>query len=101
MTTPNVLLRSAWRRYGTAVVVTGLVVLGRLALNPWWGHHRNRNLVLIPAVMLSAWMGGLGPGLLVLVPAAIGLAGVRRAVELTAWAPPSSAATPRRPGPEP
>jgi len=64
MTTPNVLLRPPWRRYSTAVVVTALVVLARLALNPFWGHHRNRHLVLIPAVMLSAWLGGLGPGLL-------------------------------------
>jgi len=73
MTTPNVLLRPAWRRYATAVVVTALVVLGRLALNPWWGHHRNRHLVLIPAVMLSAWMGGLGPGLLASVLSTLAL----------------------------
>jgi signal transduction histidine kinase len=64
MTTPNVLQRAAWKRYGASFVVTSLVVLGRLGLNPWWGHHRNRHLVLIPAVMLSAWLGGFGPGLL-------------------------------------
>jgi signal transduction histidine kinase len=73
MTTPNVLLRSAWRRYGTATVVTALVVLGRMALNPWWGQHRNRHLVLIPAVMLSAWLGGLGPGLLASVLSTLAL----------------------------
>jgi signal transduction histidine kinase len=64
MASSNVLLRPAWQRYGAAVVLTSLVVLGRLALNPWWGVHRNRHLVLIPAVMLTAWLGGFGPGML-------------------------------------
>jgi signal transduction histidine kinase len=64
MTSSKLLLRPAWQRYGAAVGVTALVVLGRLAANPWWGIHRNRHLVLLPAVMVAAWLGGFGPGLL-------------------------------------
>jgi signal transduction histidine kinase len=56
--------RPAWQRYGAAVVLTCLVVAGRLALDPWWGHQHNRHLVFIPTVMVAAWFGGLGPGLL-------------------------------------
>ena len=64
MTPSKLLLRPAWQRYGAAIVVTALVVVGRMALNPWWGQHRNRHLVLLPAVMVAAWLGGFGPGLL-------------------------------------
>ncbi|HVV48512.1 MAG TPA: HAMP domain-containing sensor histidine kinase [Polyangia bacterium] len=55
-------MRPAWLRYGTAVALTGLVVAGRLALDPVWGHQHNRHLVFIPLVMVAAWLGGLGPG---------------------------------------
>ncbi len=41
-----------------------LVVLGRLALDPVWGRQHNRHLVFLPTVMLAAWFGGFGPGLL-------------------------------------
>ena len=51
-------------RYGGAVVMTVLVVLGRLALDPVWGRQHNRHLVFLPTVMLAAWFGGFGPGLL-------------------------------------
>ncbi|HXI54599.1 MAG TPA: HAMP domain-containing sensor histidine kinase [Polyangia bacterium] len=44
--------------------MTLLVVAGRMALDPWWGHHHNRHLVFLPTVMIAAWLGGLGPGLL-------------------------------------
>jgi signal transduction histidine kinase len=44
--------------------VTVLVVLGRLALDPIWGRQHNRHLVFLPTVMLAAWFGGFGPGLL-------------------------------------
>src|SRR5262249_8291579 len=30
----------------------------------WWGSHQNRHLVFLPTVMLSAWLAGIGPGLL-------------------------------------
>jgi signal transduction histidine kinase len=45
------------------VVITTLVVLARLALDASWGREHNRHLVFLPTVMLSAWLGGLGPGL--------------------------------------
>ncbi|HXT99147.1 MAG TPA: HAMP domain-containing sensor histidine kinase [Polyangia bacterium] len=54
--------RSAWRRYGAAVLLTCLVVAGRVALDPIWGHRHNRHLVFIPTVLVAAWLGGLGPG---------------------------------------
>jgi signal transduction histidine kinase len=53
-----------WRRYFAAGGLTVLVVAGRLALDPWWGRQHNRHLVFLPTVMLAAWLGGLGPGLL-------------------------------------
>jgi len=58
----KVLARPAWQRYSVAVALTVLVVLGRLALNPWWGVQQNRHLVLLPTVMLAAWWGGFRPG---------------------------------------
>ncbi|HEY4393897.1 MAG TPA: HAMP domain-containing sensor histidine kinase [Polyangia bacterium] len=67
-------LRSVWQRYAAAVLLTGLVVAGRLALDPVWGHQHNRHLVFIPLVMVVAWLGGLGPGVVsaVLSTAALG-----------------------------
>lgn len=56
--------RSAWLRYGAAVLLTCLVVAGRVALDPIWGHRHNRHLVFIPTVLVAAWLGGLGPGVL-------------------------------------
>jgi signal transduction histidine kinase len=56
--------RPPWQRYLVAFALTGLVIAGRLALNPWWGHQHNRHLVFLPTIMLAAWLGGLGPGLL-------------------------------------
>jgi signal transduction histidine kinase len=41
-----------------------LVILGRLALDPVWGRQHNRHLVFLPTVMLAAWFGGFGPGML-------------------------------------
>ena len=66
--------RPAWLRYGAAVVLTCLVVIGRIALDPWWGHQHNRHLVFLPMVMLAAWYGGFGPGVVsaVLSTAALG-----------------------------
>jgi signal transduction histidine kinase len=46
------------------VALTIVVVLGRLALDPVWGRQHNRHLVFLPTVMLAAWFGGFGPGLL-------------------------------------
>jgi signal transduction histidine kinase len=58
----SVMQRPAWLRYGAAVVLTCLVVAGRVALDPVWGHQHNRHLFFIPMVMVAAWLGGLGPG---------------------------------------
>jgi signal transduction histidine kinase len=67
--------RPAWLRYGAAVVLTCLVVAGRVALDPVWGYRHNRHLVFIPMVMVAAWLGGLGPGIVsaVLFTAALGV----------------------------
>ena len=67
-------LRSVWQRYAAAVLLTGLIVAGRRALDPIWGHQHNRHLVFIPMVMVAAWLGGLGPGVVsaVLFTAALG-----------------------------
>jgi K+-sensing histidine kinase KdpD len=49
-------------RYGLAVVVTVLAAVFRVALTPLWG--REVPLIMFyPAIMASAWFGGLGPGL--------------------------------------
>jgi signal transduction histidine kinase len=55
--------RTSALRYGGALVVIALVVLGRLAMDPVWGRQSNRHLVFIPTVMVVSWFGGLGPGL--------------------------------------
>jgi signal transduction histidine kinase len=55
-------LAKPWQRYLVAITLTLAVVLGRLALNPWWGVQQNRHLVLLPTVMLAAWLGGFRPG---------------------------------------
>jgi signal transduction histidine kinase len=52
----------AWQRYLVAIALTLLVIGGRFALNPWWGVQQNRHLVLLPTVMLVAWLGGFRPG---------------------------------------
>ena len=49
--------------YGVAVVVTLLALLLRLLLNPILGREAPLLVFIIP-VMLSAWYGGLKPGLL-------------------------------------
>ena len=54
--------RPAWQRYLVAIVLTLAVVLGRLALNRWWGVQQNRHLVLLPTVLVAAWLGGFRPG---------------------------------------
>jgi signal transduction histidine kinase len=43
--------------------MSGAIVAGRLALDPWFGHHHNRHLFFLPTVMLAAWLWGFGPGL--------------------------------------
>jgi PAS domain S-box-containing protein len=54
---------SAVARYGAAVVATGFGILARVALTPVLGQQLPY-VTLFPAVMVSAWLGGFGPGLL-------------------------------------
>jgi signal transduction histidine kinase len=60
----SVPLRQWWLRYGVGVLLTLTVVAGRLALDPIWGYQSNRHLVFLPTVMLAAWLGRWGPGVL-------------------------------------
>jgi PAS domain S-box-containing protein len=55
--------RSLWLRYGVALLSVALAVLVRGLLTPLWG-QQHPFLVFYPAVLLSAWYGGLGPGVL-------------------------------------
>jgi PAS domain S-box-containing protein len=48
-------------RYGFAVAVSAAAILIRLALDPLWG-LKLPYITLFPAIMLSAWIGGLWPG---------------------------------------
>src|SRR6478735_5633062 len=54
--------RSLLLRYGIALASAAVAVLLREALTPLWGDQLPF-LTLFPAVFLSAWYGGLGPGL--------------------------------------
>ena len=49
-------------RYAIAIVAALLAIVIRLSLDPMW-ELRLPYITLFPAVMLSAWLGGLGPGL--------------------------------------
>jgi PAS domain S-box-containing protein len=55
--------RTATQRYGLAIVITALALLIRWLLEPALG-SASPFLLFAPAVMISAWYGGLGPGLL-------------------------------------
>jgi K+-sensing histidine kinase KdpD len=48
-------------RYAIAIAAAVLAILVRLALDPVLG-VRFPYITLFPAIMLSAWLGGLGPG---------------------------------------
>ena len=50
-----------------------LVIAGRLALDPVWGRQHNRHLVFLPTVMLAAWFGGFGPGMLSVILSTLAL----------------------------
>jgi signal transduction histidine kinase len=65
--------RPAWQRYLGSIVITGLVVLGRLSLDASWGRQHNRHLVFLPTVLLAAWLGGFGPGLVSALMSAVAL----------------------------
>ena len=56
-------MRPQLRGYAVAVLAVGLALLVRLLLEPWIGAE-SPFLLFFGAVMLGAWFGGLGPGLL-------------------------------------
>jgi PAS domain S-box-containing protein len=58
-------------RYTIAVVAAATGLLLRLAMDPMW-HGQLPYITLFPAVVVSAWLGGLGPGLLTTFLAALG-----------------------------
>lgn len=50
-------------RYGVAAGAFGLTMLGWAAWSPPWG-SKNPLIAFFPAILASAWFGGVGPGLL-------------------------------------
>ena len=63
---------SFFGRYSLAIVLTALAVLATLLLAPHW-NPRHLLLPFYPAVMLSAWFGGFGPGLLTTLLSALAM----------------------------
>ena len=59
----RILTLSPVARYGVAIAAGAAAVALRLSLDPIWGTQLPF-ITLFPAIMLSAWLGGLGPGLL-------------------------------------
>ena len=57
-------------RYGMAVGVAIAAILVRLGFDPVWG-IKLPYITLFPAIMLSAWIGGAGPGMLTTVLTAL------------------------------
>src|SRR5437870_4075488 len=53
-------------RFVVAGVISAVAILARLALDPLWG-TKLPYITLFPAIMASAWLGGLWPGLLTTV----------------------------------
>lgn len=58
------LTRFQIQRYGVAVVAVVLALLLMLLLDPWLAIAKTPFILFFGAVMVSAWYGGLGPGLL-------------------------------------
>jgi signal transduction histidine kinase len=60
-------------RYGLALGLSSLAVLGWAAVRPYWGPTFHP-VTLLPAVLLSGWLGGVGPGLLATAVCAVAAA---------------------------
>src|ERR1035437_5146128 len=60
-------VRAGWRAqvlaYGFAVTVSVLTLFARMSLTPWIGDRPVLVLFILP-IIFSAYVGGLGPGLL-------------------------------------
>jgi len=59
-----------WRVYAIAAVLTGVTLLLRMGMTPWDGDQPLLILFLFP-IVISAYLGGLGPGLLATVLCAV------------------------------
>ena len=66
-------MRLAVLRYGVAVLAVGLALVLQLLLMPWFGASPDATpfIVFFAAVMVAAWFGGLGPGLVATVLSAL------------------------------
>src|ERR671916_3289831 len=56
--------RSTLLQYGVAALAVALVILLKLLVDPLIAEQSSPFLLLAAAVMVGAWFGGLGPGLL-------------------------------------
>lgn len=63
--------RSKMQRYGVAVLAVVLAILLMLLLNPWVGMSQSPFLMFFGAVMVSAWYGGMGAGLVATILSAL------------------------------
>ncbi len=59
--------------YFAAAAIAGMALALRVLLEPLWGMAAPF-VILFPAVLLSAWIGGLGPGMLATAGTALGAA---------------------------
>lgn len=65
------LTRSQIQRYGVAVLAVGVALLLMLLLDPWIAMKKTPFILFFGAVMVSAWYGGMGPGLLATLLSAV------------------------------
>src|ERR1700722_395761 len=67
---------AVWRQrltaYAFAIVISGLTLAVRLSLGPWLGDRPILILFMLP-IIFSAYVGGLGPGLLSTALSALGV----------------------------
>ena len=65
--------RSPLLLYGVAVLTAGLALLLQVVLIPWFGVEPDASpfMMFFAAVMIAAYVGGLGPGLLATVLSAL------------------------------
>ena len=69
----RVLQLSPVTRYALAIGLAAASVASRLALDPVW-QNRLPYITLFPAIMLSAWAGGAGPGIVTTLTAGVAAA---------------------------
>src|SRR5262245_10478572 len=62
---------SSWQAYGLAVLITAAALAASVLLKPFI--QRTPAVILVPAILLSAWFGGIGPGILSAVFSALGV----------------------------